>query len=233
MELRLLQSLTTRRRPQIQSRLCGASHEVWSPTTLPVCGIYAHVPGLPHPVRSAFRVSHPPDGFLPRRPLGLVSCRSRSWGSPLQSLSLAAKPWCLSTPATLLPSGFDLVASLPLARITRSVAQPSVHCPAMHPRSNSSSAPASGCSTSCESVSCRCEVISRRDRCSPGVLPLQGFTRTEPGRRASTVPPPMGFLASASCANRYGRSVRQGAVPSECLSARTRPRRLSPPPRPS
>jgi len=44
-------------------------------------------PGLPHPVRSAFRVSHPPDGLLPRRPSGLVSCRSRSWGYAPSELS--------------------------------------------------------------------------------------------------------------------------------------------------
>jgi hypothetical protein len=35
-------------------------------------------PGLPHPVRSASRVSHPPDGFLLPIPPGLVSCRWRS-----------------------------------------------------------------------------------------------------------------------------------------------------------
>jgi hypothetical protein len=35
-------------------------------------------PGLPHPVRSASRVSHPPDGLLLPAPPGLVSCRWHS-----------------------------------------------------------------------------------------------------------------------------------------------------------
>jgi len=41
--------------------------------------------GLPHPTPSAFRVSHPPDGFLPPEPSGLVSCRCHSWGFPLRA----------------------------------------------------------------------------------------------------------------------------------------------------
>jgi hypothetical protein len=59
---------------------CGASPEVSCP-----CSARGRrdspSPGLPRPVRSAFRVSHPPDGLLPLRPSGLVSCRWRSWGS--------------------------------------------------------------------------------------------------------------------------------------------------------
>lgn len=85
-ELRLLQSLTTSRRPQVLLQLCGASHEVWSPT--------AHtgtagplIPGLPHPVCSVFRVLHPLDGFLPVRPADCFSSRKRSWGCPLQSFT--------------------------------------------------------------------------------------------------------------------------------------------------
>lgn len=67
-------------------QLCGASHEVWSPT--------AHtgtagplIPGLPHPVCSVFRVLHPLDGFLPVRPADCFSSRKRSWGCPLQSFT--------------------------------------------------------------------------------------------------------------------------------------------------
>jgi hypothetical protein len=45
-----------------------------------------HQPGFPHPVRSAFRVSHPPDGLLPPAPSGLED-RCHSWGSSLQSVS--------------------------------------------------------------------------------------------------------------------------------------------------
>jgi hypothetical protein len=59
---------------------CGASPEVLCPSSaLRRRGL--RFPGLPHPVRSAFRISHPLDGFLPLRPSGLVSCRWRSWGS--------------------------------------------------------------------------------------------------------------------------------------------------------
>jgi hypothetical protein len=43
-----------------------------------------HNPGFPHPVRSAFRVSHPLDGFLPPAPSGLED-RSHSWGSPYRA----------------------------------------------------------------------------------------------------------------------------------------------------
>lgn len=43
-------------------------------------------PGLPHPVRSVSRASHPPDGLLRNHPCRLVSSDSRSWGSSLQSL---------------------------------------------------------------------------------------------------------------------------------------------------
>jgi hypothetical protein len=91
-ELRLLQSLTTCRRPRVWlACLRGASHEVR--------GSYSTIhlpspldPGLPHPVRSAFRVSHPPDGLLLDRLPGLVSCRS-AHGVPIPSeLSPRAEP---------------------------------------------------------------------------------------------------------------------------------------------
>lgn len=60
---------------------------VSSPTALPADRVYVSVPGLPHPVRAASRDFHPPDGLLRDLPCGLVSSRSRSWGSTLQSLS--------------------------------------------------------------------------------------------------------------------------------------------------
>jgi hypothetical protein len=41
-------------------------------------------PGDPTPVRSAFRVSHPLDGFLPHVPSDLED-RYRSWGSPFRA----------------------------------------------------------------------------------------------------------------------------------------------------
>jgi hypothetical protein len=41
-------------------------------------------PGIPNPVRSVFRVSHPLDGFLPRKPSDHED-RCRSWGSPFRA----------------------------------------------------------------------------------------------------------------------------------------------------
>jgi len=43
-------------------------------------------PGLPPPVRSVSRASHPPDVFLRNHPCRLVSSGSRPWGYSLQSL---------------------------------------------------------------------------------------------------------------------------------------------------
>jgi hypothetical protein len=57
MELRLLQSLTTRKRPQSMPRLCGASHEVWSPSAPAIDGIHDESPGLASPGYG------PPTGF--------------------------------------------------------------------------------------------------------------------------------------------------------------------------
>jgi hypothetical protein len=81
MELRLLQSLTTRMRPQLVPRLYGASHEVWSPTAHGDDGVHEHHPSL----ASARYV--PPSGFRTLStacssniPDGPVSCRQRSWG---------------------------------------------------------------------------------------------------------------------------------------------------------
>jgi hypothetical protein len=57
MELRLLQSLTTRRRPQTVPRPCGASHEVWSPSAPATNEIHDESPGLASPGYG------PPAGF--------------------------------------------------------------------------------------------------------------------------------------------------------------------------
>ena len=43
-----------------------------------------HQPGFPHPVRSAFRVSHPLGGFLPPAPSDHED-RCHSWGSPCRA----------------------------------------------------------------------------------------------------------------------------------------------------
>jgi hypothetical protein len=57
------------------------------PTALAARRVYVTGPGFPHPVRSASRDSHPPDGLLHDPPYGLVSSRWRSWGSTLQSVT--------------------------------------------------------------------------------------------------------------------------------------------------
>jgi hypothetical protein len=46
--------------------------------------VEVHNPGVPPPVRSVFRVSHPLDGLLPPAPSGLED-RSHSWGSPCRA----------------------------------------------------------------------------------------------------------------------------------------------------
>jgi hypothetical protein len=66
----------------------GASHEVCGSFSTSTSRVHQD-PGLPHPVRSASRVSHPPDGLLLDWPPGLVSCRSAHGVPTLQSLALA------------------------------------------------------------------------------------------------------------------------------------------------
>jgi len=58
--------------------------------------------GLPHPLRSASRVSHPPDGFLLDRLPGLVSCQSAHGVPSLQSFSLARSRTASRRPDALL-----------------------------------------------------------------------------------------------------------------------------------
>ena len=66
----------------------SAAHEVLGSFSTTHSSSPLH-PGLPHPVRSASRVSHPPDGFLLDELPGLVSCRSALGVPSLQSFSLA------------------------------------------------------------------------------------------------------------------------------------------------
>jgi hypothetical protein len=70
------------------SRAHAVPPGVSSPSAHPGRSVYVAAPGLPHPVRSASRVSHPPDGLLRPDPSGLVSSRSRQRGSTLQSFPL-------------------------------------------------------------------------------------------------------------------------------------------------
>jgi hypothetical protein len=59
--------------------------------------------GLPHPLRSAFRLSQPPSGFLLPMPSGLISCRKPSWGSPFRAFP-SRRAGSLSESHPLLPS---------------------------------------------------------------------------------------------------------------------------------
>jgi hypothetical protein len=57
-------------------------------------------------LRSASRVSNPPDGLPRPDPTGLVSSRKRSWGCALQSFSPSEEPLRLPTPSALLTFPF-------------------------------------------------------------------------------------------------------------------------------
>jgi hypothetical protein len=161
-------------------------------------GSTINTPGLPRPVRSAYRVSHPLDGLLPRTPSGLVSCRKRSWGCPLQSFSLqpgrsasrrpqpscrwqrgaaTASIWRGMAGRYALPNDQSLIRRQP--RRLRAA------------RLQGVALGGSPCSPAW------CEPRREIDALL-GFRPLQGISLSEPGTDASNHPPPMGFLASSS-----------------------------------
>jgi len=104
-ELRLLQSVTERGGYALScfsACLRSASPEVSGSfstclSSSPLC------PGLPHPVRSASRVSHPPDGFLLDDPTGLVSCRSAHGVPPFRAFPSPGAATPLDVTSALLP----------------------------------------------------------------------------------------------------------------------------------
>jgi hypothetical protein len=67
-ELHPLQSLTTRWRPRICCSFAVPLMRFGPLQHTRNAGFTINDPGLPHPVRSASRVSHPPDGLPPRTP---------------------------------------------------------------------------------------------------------------------------------------------------------------------
>jgi len=90
-ELSLLQSMTARSRPQSCCSVAEPPMRFRSPSAHEVRKVHS-TGALPAPYG-------PPPGFLSLLavcslpdPAGLVSCRRRSWGFALQSLSLRAKP---------------------------------------------------------------------------------------------------------------------------------------------
>src|SRR5262249_5361101 len=107
-------------------------------------------PGLPHPARSALRVSHPPSGFLLPYPPGFVSPRNAPGILPSEP-SLPKEPERLSAPFALL--------LLPLSPAHGSERR----------------RPTSGLCSLSESVHTGLGVSQARGRCSPGISPLQGF----------------------------------------------------------
>lgn len=59
-------------------------------------------PGIPAPIRSAFRFSQPLSGLLLELPGGLLSCLWHSWGLPCRVFPLEAEP---PSRRVWLPSG--------------------------------------------------------------------------------------------------------------------------------
>jgi len=194
-ELRLLQSFTTSRRPQVLLQLCGASHEVWSPT--------AHtgtagppIPGLPHPVCSVSRVSHPLDGFLPVRPADCFSSRKRSWGCPLQSFvphSEAVAPFDARNPPDV---DEPICTTVDRERICRRSPRPRRHTLDQPPAVPKVDRPSSGPVASLEFVSWRAGIRrSQGSMLSWGSCLSRVLRRPDLGRGVAAVPPPVGFVS--------------------------------------
>jgi hypothetical protein len=183
---------------------------VLTPSVLQGRSVYVTDPGLPHPVRSASRVSHPPGDLLRPDPSGLVSSRWHSRGSALQSLSLSGEPWRLSAPDALLTFTYRGPARRPPAMSSHP--DPWTRCAATPPGSGGSrDRPPSGPCSPRESVARRRWFRPPEARCSPGLPPLQGLLpRDGPGvsRRAA----PLGFDDPGLPATRGRRLVREAAL---------------------
>jgi hypothetical protein len=161
---------------------CGASHEVWSPTAHSSrAGLLSS--SLPDSIRSAFRVSHPLDGFLPDS-AGRLFFKSEA----LMGLS----------PSELFPPD---EADAPLdARGPPDVGHPTVRCRCVDRRSSWSAATRQKvlprprqragrrlASRVSHLAGVRCQPIrvfaGRRPVALLGFVPLQGFTPLVPGTR--------------------------------------------------
>jgi hypothetical protein len=139
MGLRLLQSLTTRRRPQ---HCCSFAVPLMRFGPLQHTGHAGRTfdnPGLPHPVRSAFRVSHPPDGFPSHAPSALFQTAEHSWGStPPELLPPNEAVVPLDTRSLLAVSGrgthsiHSPTMTAPFAHVTAR-ASVSLRCPSIRP----------------------------------------------------------------------------------------------------
>jgi hypothetical protein len=125
-------------------------------------------------LRSAYRVSDPPDGFPRSDPSGLVSSRKRSWGSDPSELSSfrgAVAPLDARCPPVVTiadPSrGLDRTPShaRTMVRVCRYARR---GC-------ESRDVPASGLCSPRKSVAIRRWFRPPATRCSPGLQPLQGL----------------------------------------------------------
>jgi hypothetical protein len=74
----------------------GSSHEVLLPFSVFPHAAAAWWPGLPRPTACVLRFSQPRDALIRPVPVGLVSCRIRSWGCALQSFLPLAEPCAIS-----------------------------------------------------------------------------------------------------------------------------------------
>jgi hypothetical protein len=78
-------------------RESNASLEVLVPySVFPVRGSGLSGRGCQYPPACASRFSQPPDAFIRPEPAGLVSCRYRSWGCTLQSITPLVQPYAVS-----------------------------------------------------------------------------------------------------------------------------------------
>jgi hypothetical protein len=197
LELRLLQSLTTRRRPQTLLQLCGASHEVWSPTARSGSGSHEHIPGLPHPVRSAYRVPHPLDGLLSRDPPALFHAVSARGVVPFRAFPFLRAVVTLDTRNPLgvgdpgsSDSGFEGVYDRH--------AKPGRTEPSQPRKEPHRDARLQGLAPTRSPYPVGRGSAANGTDALLGFHPLQGLTLTRPGTGVSTRPPPMDFLALSS-----------------------------------
>jgi len=213
-----LQSLTTNDVPHNGCSVRFVSLEVPRPSSAHTQGSHVAASRPPYAGRyltrlpCVSRVSHPPDALLLPEPHGLVSCRSRSWGSHPPELFPPTKSLRLSTLATLMPSP---------RRAPKRSPPPDFRVWLLV-----------GVRLSTSGVN-----LPPSSMLSWALSPLQGLAPPERGRR-SRIAPRSTFLLPWTCSphpflTRKRMGSGGGAGPSESCSFRRRTRRLSPPGQPS
>jgi hypothetical protein len=173
--------------------------------------------GATPPTRSAFVVSHHPDGFLHRRLRGLVASRCRPWGSPDFRLS--------ERPRARVSSGFGVPAGVPPSRAFAPPRRPRVTAtavpPCRSPRSSRNAAPTSGPSSwGCVRVSAPPLPAALETDALLGFPPGRRRRRPRDAARAATSRSRrVGGAASRAVAwpgrESHGRSRRASLVPNE------------------